>query len=244
MKIFNLFLIAFCGLAFAQDSPDQDPKAAEILEKMSAATTGGNIDDIKTMVVVGTMEMPQNMSASSIMYYKQGGKILQKVTIEAMGVEQVSGCDGDECFMVDPMMGARILEGQEKESMIQQSDPAANLKWRDNYRVYRYEGEDTFEDKPVHKVYMESKAGLKQTSFIDAESFLTLKNDVKMSTPMGNMNVVQIFRDYRDVHEGFLLPFRIDIQMMQQNMALVTEEVEINTEIPDSKFTLPASLQK
>ena len=65
-----------------------------------------------------------------------------------------------------------------------------------------------------------------------------------MQSPMGSMDMAQVFKDYRDIHNGYLWPHRFEMQVMGMDMVMTSNEIEVNVEIPDSKFAVPASVKE
>ena len=235
MKAFKCIpLVLLCCLLSAQT-------AEEIMDKAAQAVGGADaVSDLKSMVTKGTATMDNGMKATMTIYAKEGGKLYVKTVVPQV-MEQIQGCNGKDCYS-DDQMGLRLLEGQEKEQLTLQNDFNSHLKWRDKFPTAKYEGEDTVDGKKVHKVYLESKAGIKMTHYIDAETFMTLKTDSVVNMVMGTFNTSLLYMDYKDVHNGFKVPMKSKLSIMNMNMDILIDSVEVNVDIPDDKFTVPESL--
>ena len=240
MKTFNVLLISLltATAAFSQT-------AEEILDKSQKAMGGDAYNDIKSMVTVGEASMPGNIKADLSIYTKEGGKllVLSKINAPGMTMEIKQGCNGEDCYSEDPTLGKRLLEGQEKEMMMMQNDFQAQANWRRLYSKVEYKGEGDVGGKKVHKVYVETEAGVKMTNAYDAETYILLQSEGTSTMAMGTLNFTNLFEDYKDVGKGILMPMTTKMNMMNMQMVMNFTEVELNAPIPDSKFDLPPGLK-
>ena len=240
MKIYKVLAILLAGiLCFGQT-------VEEIMDKVDAASgTKAAAEHIQSMMVKGSVNSSMGMQGSFDMLSKNGGKMLLNTKIKAQGMEleQVQACDGTDCYSKDPMMGARLLEGQEKELFLLQNDYLQSQDWRTVYPVRRYEGEEELDGTKVYKVYLETKEGTTFTNFIDQKTYLVIKSEFKMKGPMGELMISSKLMDYKDVSHGLMLPMKVETSTMGQSMSMTMDEVKVNLEIPESKFAIPAELK-
>ena len=239
-KVFNMILFltlpAFC---FAQTAEEILNKAADALGGQAA------VEGIESMMVMGKIKIPTGQTGEMTVYLKDGGKILVKTKISAPGIdmEVIQGCDGSDCYSTDPMTGARLLEGQEKENMLMQNDFMSEIEWKKLYAKTEYKGEGEVDGKKAHMVYLETKAGMKMTNYYDAESYLVLQSSGESESPMGVMKFDLKNLEFKDIHKGFKIPVKTTVTTMNMTMEMWIEEAEVNIKIPDSKFALPAGLK-
>ena len=229
----TLWLLLACTFASAQT-------ADEIMDKWSKAMGADALAAIKTVYMKGTMTMPMG-SAVTETYIKEGGKIYVHNVVGGGAMEQTMACDGKDCYSDDPM-GIRLLDGQEKELMMLQNDPSSQLDWRKLYSKVEYKGEETVNGRKVHHIYSESPAGMIADSFIDAETFLMLRQKIVVDLPMGKIPMDLTFSEFTEL-EGFKYPRKISANMMNMTMETTVTAFQINITIPDSKFDLPADLK-
>lgn len=237
MKHFNMILV----LLFSQ--PVFSQSADEILEKNAEAVGSKYAQDLKTYITHGKMVALNGMTIGISSYVKEGNRIFIKQTFKSMGIEMTVACDGTDCYSNDQMLGLRLVEGQEKESYLMQNDFISSNDWKELYPKREFQGEETFEGTKVYKVRQETKAGLVSTNYYSSETYLLLKSDFTMESPMGKVNGLMIYDKYRDVYKGFLMPVKIRTKIMNIEATLTLDEIEINIEIPDSKFALPEGLK-
>ncbi|MDJ0840821.1 MAG: hypothetical protein QNK37_30195 [Acidobacteriota bacterium] len=233
MKVCKLlWLLLACTFASAQN-------ADEIMDKWSKAMGVDAAAKVKTIYMKGSMTMPMG-AATNETFIKEGGKVLVHNKIANM-MEQTMGCDGTDCYSNDPM-GVRLLGGQEKESLLMQNDPSSQLDWRKMYSKVEYKGEVNLDGRKVHHVYMETEAGMITDSYIDAQTFLMVKQRIVAETPMGTVPMEITYKEFGET-EGFKYPKTMTASMMNMQIETVVESFEINVPIPDSKFDLPAGLK-
>ncbi len=242
MKVFKVTMI----LAILAAMPAFSQDAAEIMDKAAKAVGGQAALNIKSMVSSATISMPGGIKGKLLLSYKSEDKIHVKTTINAPGIniEAMQGCDGKDCYSKDPNFGLRLLEGQEKEMMLTQNDFKNIVEWRSYYTKAEYKGESDVNGKKAYMIYLETKEGMVMTNYVDAETYLTLKSEVKTESPMGKMDVVMNYHDYKDVHEGFMMPMKTTMTMMGQEMKTEYDSFEVNIPVPDSRFALPEGLKQ
>lgn len=233
---FSLLWVLAC-LAFGQS-------AEEILDKASEAVGGKKaMENISSMIIQGKVSIPPGIEAKMTILQKSGGKILVTTKVAAPGIQMeiVQGCNGTDCYSNDPNMGLRQLEGQEKEMMLVQNDFMAQAEWRLLYSKTEFRGKGELDGRPVFHIYLETLEGMTMTNSYDTESYMLLKSEGATQSVLGNLKFSTTFHDYRE-HEGLKLPMRTKTSMMGQSMEMTLEEIEINVNIPDSKFKLPEGI--
>jgi hypothetical protein len=195
------------------------------------------------MITSGTVSMPNGLRGKFVTYLKDGGKILNKVSFQAQGMdmEVLQGCDGDRCYSKDMMMGTRLLEGQELDQFKVTNDIRSAADWRKYFTKQEYQGKETFQEKEVHKVYLETQQGISMVNYYDAETYLTLKSEMTVSGPMGTVKPIVVYGPYEE-HNGMKFAKTNTMQLMGQEISMSIDAIELDVDIPDSKFALPEGL--
>ena len=241
MKNFKLLpILLFSALSWAQT-------ADEILEKAVQALGGDQIsEEIQSLVIGGEINIPPGITGKLKIYQKGEGKVYAATTIKAQGLnmEIVQACDGTDCYSNDPNMGLRLLEGQEKEMLLLQNDFMAYLDWKDLYPTREYKGQEDFEGRKVHKVFLKSEQGMTMTNYYDAENFMILKSEGTTENPLGSFTFTTVLKNYKDVFKGFKIPMVSETKLMGQTMTMTLDDVEVNVDIPEEKFKLPEGLKE
>jgi len=245
MKPFNRLLQAALILWLA-GAAALAQTAEEILDKATDAMGGKEAAaNIKSMSFKGSVSMPGNFNGDVSGYAKDGGKLFVKTVIQAPGMqmEQTQGCDGETCYSKDNMMGARILEGQEKEAMLIQNDFQTQMDWRALYAKYEYRGMEQFEGRDHHKVYLETPGGMTMTNYYDAESYMLKRTEGVMKGALGSISYDLVYNAYQTLAHGIKAPSQMTMSMMGQNIAMTMSDYKLNPELDDSLFALPEELR-
>lgn len=238
----QVVFLSFLAL-FSMTLSAADPAA--LMDKVAEASGGASFKELESMVVHGNISMAQQMNGQIEMTMKESGKSKVKMTMTGNGMQMVAeqGCDGENCYDSNPMMGARLLQGQEKEQFKISNNFKAAYEWRDYYKDLEYQGEAMVGDRKTHKVKMKTSAGIDMTQYIDMESNLVLRMDMVTIGPMGQMNIESYFEDYKDIFKGIQYPMKSKMTMMGQEVLITFDKVEVNQPVPDSMFELPPSLK-
>ena len=239
-------MIAFFAVpvVFSQSEGGKiDPKAAEILDRNEAAVAPPEVlKQVVSMFIISRVKLPDGVVGSSVMKVKRGGKLLKANKIERPGMrlEAKEGCDGVDCYSADPQMGSRLVEGQEKELMM--AGGFLSPPWRSVYKAAYYKGSVAIEGRNVHRIEVESKEGMKATFYIDDETSMIRRQEIEVQRPLGKMKSRIDFFEYAD-KDGYKYASRSIATIMSITIESTVEQIEINVEIPDSVFKLPAGLK-
>jgi zinc protease len=219
------------------------PKGEEILDRFVKETGGKEAyESIKSVVLTGQMTLMMNMKGELKVYVKDPGKLFSKVTIENLG-EMKSGSDGETVWSENPFEGPKILEGVEKEMTMESSHIGEEANWRERFKDVKCVGEEAIDGKPAYKVEMTTKDGQKRTSFYDKENGLLVKQSMVVSLPQGEIPTEILVSDYKKVG-NLLFPHKSKTTVMTQEMTTVFEKIELNADVPDSTFELPAEIKE
>jgi len=216
--------------------------AEEILDKAAKAVLGDKkAEDLQSMIVVGKMTMPQGMSGQFIMKQKAGGKVVNTVEIPDAGLKIEQGCDGTDCYEINPMLGPRMLEGGEKMKMLDDANFSKNFDWRSYYTAYELMGEETINERNTYKLKLTNQQGLEVFNYYDTESYILVRTDMTLESPLGTFETKTTLTNYAS-HDGFLLPSKMIAEMMSHQVVMTIDDYQINPEIEDSVFAIPEQL--
>ncbi len=237
-RTFIILLLSAC-IAQAQT-------ADEVLDKMTAASLGKNAaSGLTSMVMSGTLTAPNGLKGDLMAFRKSGGKIYVKSNL-SMGtteIEVVQACDGSDCYENNPMMGPRMLSGDEKSALLSQNDLDGMLDWRQTYESAELMGSEAVDGQDCYKIAVVSKAGLESVQYVSKATYLMLRTDMTVSSQvMGQMKTVTYLTDYQDF-SGFTLPKKMTTEVMSQQLITQIDSYEFNVDIPDAKFEIPEHLK-
>ena len=99
------------------------------------------------------------------------------------------------------------------------------------------------EDRLVNVVQGTGPGGTLVTLYFDQQSGLLLRMKRYGLTPIGRVPTQMDFSDYRDVG-GIKFPFSLTFAWMDGRDALQLNNIQVNAQIPDSKFNTPESAKQ
>lgn len=228
--------------AHASLQADQDEKALEIMdayvEKIGGKELISSIDSTK---VSGTISVPMaGLSGSMDMQNKQPGMMLMVVDIAGFG-KQETGFDGEVGWSSDPMSGPRLMTEEEISGLNEQADPAAALKFREQYPTIEYGGETNFEGAKAHKIKLVDENGDETYQYYNVSSGMMVGQESTQASPMGELNVMTLMSEYKEFG-GMKMPTKIVQKMGPQQVIIEIKTVEMNN-VDESVFELPAAIK-
>jgi len=163
------------------------------------------------------------------------------------------GFDGEHAWQVHPMIGARLMEGVEAMQIASQAAYGNGLRDPAGYETIETLGKEAFDGDECYKLKLVAKAAegmdaektrKARTSieFYAIDSGLLVGSLVTQASPMGEVEVKQVFADYAKFGEE-LVPTRIVIAMSMGEYVRTVESVEFDGVPPDA-FALPPEIAK
>ncbi|MFH1143009.1 MAG: hypothetical protein V1774_00525 [Candidatus Eisenbacteria bacterium] len=241
-----LCLAVFAGFGgIVARAADESLPAAEVIIEKSIEASGGReaIGKLTSRKSTGRMELPaMGLKVSAVEYSVVPQRSYMRMDSPEIG-QIVSGSDGTIFWETSQMTGPRLREGDEME-FSKRTGFTEELRWRDHYPQAETTGIDTVDGRPCYTVVVTPKQGQPETRYYDVETYMLLRQDLKMASPMGEIPVEFYFTDYREV-DGLIMSMQSRQVLMggAQEMLFVTDSVWFNVEIPDSLFEVPEQIQ-
>jgi hypothetical protein len=223
---------------------DSPPKAEELLDKFITATGGKEAyEKCKNRVSKGTMEIkPLGVKGKVTVYEATPNKRYLEAELPGIGkIEE--GTDGKTVWEKNALSGARIKEGAEKASSLQDAQFDADLNWRKAYKKVEYQGEEAVDGKPAHKVVLTPSESPARTAYYDKASNLLVKVVLPLKTAMGEIKTEAFLSDYKKV-DGLLIPHRLRQLVAGQEIVITLDTIEQNAKLPENRFDLPEDIKK
>lgn len=224
-------------------STEDLPKGEEVMDRFVKET--GGVDaykKVKSIVLSGQLILPMDMKGSMKVFVVRPAKMLSEVEIPNMGLMR-SGSDGETVWSDNPMQGPRLLEGEEKEMTLEGSRISDEANWRDRYTKVETKALADVKGKPAYKVELTDKAGKKRFAFYDKESGLLVKQMMSVQSQMGDMEMEIFVSDYKKVGD-ILMPHKSTTTVMGNEMSTIFDKIEVNVDVPEDKFALPAEVKE
>lgn len=220
---------------------------AETLDEVLARhyeALGGmeKLKGVQTVRMTGKMIMGQGMEAPFVMEKARPNRFRMEFTFQ--GMTGVQAFDGKGGWMVMPFSGKKDPEPMPSE-MVKEMEEQADfdgplVDWQSKGHTVELLGTEDVEGTPAYKLKATLKNGNVITYFLDAETFLTLKEESKRHIRGTEVESESSVGDYKQV-EGLTIPFAMEMgaKGAPQRQRMVTDKVEINPKVEDGRFAMP-----
>lgn len=217
-----VFATAFPTTVAAQDLPPAQDVIDHYLEAIggreaasaAVASRATGTFAIPAMGVTGDLETVNSPQ----------GAMAMKVTIPGMG-DMLSGYTGEVGWSMDPMTGARLLEGGELDAMREQADPRYAVRDAALFQSFETVGENAFDDEACWEVRYTWQSGRVTNECYSKESGLLIATTTTQETPMGEVEVVSRLLEYQRFGD-LLYPTVLRQQMMGQEQVMTLVDIE------------------
>jgi outer membrane lipoprotein-sorting protein len=239
----RLILLAIIAL-LPWASPAQT--ADEIVAKVLAAR--GGVDKIKAVQserVSGTVSFAPGVEGAFVVELKRPHKMHMEISVDDQKIIRVY--DGKSSGWVlnpfSPNKDVQPMDADDLKSIADEADfdgPLVDYKAKGNQ--IEFVGKEVFDDKPVYRLRLSNPAGGTRFYVFDANTYLLVKWEGTRKVENKEVAWESFFSDYREIN-GMKYAFRIDAGSPGTDIkqALITEKVEIDQPIDDSRFTKPVA---
>ncbi len=227
------------SLCFAGELPSRDELIAKMVEAEGGAAANRKI---KNRVFKLDLDLGiGGMTGKGVIHFARPGKMHSAIEITGMGTMEEGVVDG-VAWANAMMTGPQIKEGAERAFAIRGADLSGLANWKTHYKKIECVGKETIDGKECFKVEFTPKEGSVTTSYVDAKTYLPYRSDMKLSTAMGDFEMVIYTEDYRSV-DGMMYSFKSRIEVMGQKRVIAIESIEHNVEMPKDMFKLPDDIK-
>jgi len=219
--------------------------ADEIIAKNIQARGGlDKLKSVQTIKSTATMAMGPGMEAPGMLIQKRGN--LARLEFTVQGLTAVQAYDGKNAWQIMPFTGKKdpelmsADEAKEVEEMADVDGPLVDYKSK-GHQVELL-GKEKVEGTDAYKLKVSLKNGDVLTVYIDADSFLTIKEETKRTVRGTEQVVESAIGDYKEV-DGLVIPFAIEsgVKGSQEREKLTITKIELNVPADDSIFKMPAA---
>lgn len=236
-KLFTiLFLICTIASSLAGQTVD------EILNKYYDAL--GGLDKLKSVNTI----VQEGVFSTALAEAELQVTIMKKrpdkwiSTMKIQGQKIIQAYDGKVAWMQNPMMGMikpTALQGDQAEQIIRQAHFDGDLvNYKKSGTQISLEGVSPFEGTDCYKLRATRSDSQQVIFYIDTKNHLLIGTEVPVNTPQEKTTVMIRLGDYEAI-DGLMYPHSLEILGAQQ-MNFVFDDIQINTDIPDAVFVMPA----
>lgn len=219
------------------------PSASDVIARYIKAVGGSAaLMKVKSVRTVGTFEMPaQGLKGDVVVVQALPNKMVMTTTIPGVG-EINSGFNGEVAWSVNPMQGARLLEGKELEQLREESGFTAILRRAELTSSMETVGKSEMQGQPCYQVKVIYKSGRETTECYAVDTGLLLGATTKQTSPMGTIDVTTIVSDYQVVG-GIKTAMKTRMQMMGQEQVMTFSKVVYDGPDDAKAFELPPAVK-
>jgi outer membrane lipoprotein-sorting protein len=237
LSLVALLLVSFTAISVAQT-------ADEIVSKYIDAMGGKDkIATLNSVKMVASVDIGPNMKAPITMYAVNNKCVRSEV--EFQGMKIISALDGDNGWNINPMSGKKEAEKMNPEQvreMKDQTDLTGSLyDYKAKGHSVDFVGKEDMEGTDILKLKVTKKNGDVEYFFLDATSYLQLKQTSKHKFGDKETESETVFSNFRKV-DGIMFPFSIESREVgsSQGQAINFDSIEVNPKIDASIFKMPA----
>ena len=205
----------------------------------------GGMDKIKSVQTIrssGTMTMGPGMEAPGSMVLKRPDMARLEFTVQ--GLTAVQAYDGKNAWQIMPFTGKKdpeAMSADDRKDIEENADidgPLVDYKSKGNQ--VELLGKDKVEGTDAYKLKVTLKNGDVITMYLDADSFLEIKEETKRMVRGTEREVESVMGDYKDVN-GLMFAFAIEngVKGGQEKEKLTLSKIEINVPVDNSIFKMP-----
>jgi outer membrane lipoprotein-sorting protein len=219
--------------------------ADEVIAKNIQARGGADkLASVQTIKSTATMAMGPGIEAPGVLIQKRGN--LARLEFTVQGLTAVQAYDGKNAWQVMPFTGKKdpeLMSADEAKDVQEMADidgPLVDYKNKGNQ--VELLGKEKVEGTDAYKLKVTLKNGDVQTVYIDADSFLEIKEETKRTVRGSEQDVEESIGDYKEVN-GIIFPFAMEsgIKGSQDKQKLTLTKIELNVPADDSIFKMPAA---
>jgi outer membrane lipoprotein-sorting protein len=224
-------------------APDLDSLIAMNLEAKGGEAA---LRDVETARITGTMTMGGGqMTAPFVWEWKAPDKLRLEFTLQ--GMTAVQAYDGDGGWMIMPFAGKTDPEKMPEEAAAQAEEQAdfygPFLDTEEKGYTLEYAGEEEVEGTAAYKVKVTNERGDVTWLYLDKDYGLEIQSVSQREVQGQQVEATTAIGDYKEVG-GLMLAHSYDITTAGSHMAnqtLTFESVELNPELSDDRFEMPAA---
>lgn len=233
-----LVALALPGSAFAMDLAELVGKAIDA-QGGAAAVQAVKSQKATGKIITQGMEMPFTMTSAR--------PNRMRVDVSVMGMSIVQAFDGTNGWSINPMTGSQdaqpMSDVETKGFRLQADMDGPLMNWEARGWTGEYVGQEDIEGTPTHRLRIDTKQDVVMDLWLDAESFLLIKQNTKMKVDQGEFETQMYPTDYRQVN-GMTLPFALETRRGDVSMmSMVFDAIEFGVPVDDASFTMPAKAE-
>jgi outer membrane lipoprotein-sorting protein len=244
IPMFRSYLWGFAAV-LALAHPASAQTVDEVIAKNIEAKGGlEKIKSVQTLRMIGKMTMGPGIEAPATIEFKRPNKVRMEITVQ--GNVGTQAYDGKNGWSISPFSGKKEPEPMSAEDLKdveEQSDMDGPLvDYKAKGHTVELLGKEKVEGSDAYKLKVTLKNGDVRYIYLDADAYLEIRAESKRTIRGSEVEVETTIGDYKEV-DGLLFPhsFQSGAKGRPEKQNIVVEKIEINPEIEDGRFEMPAA---
>jgi outer membrane lipoprotein-sorting protein len=224
------------------------PATAQTVDELIAknvAARGGldKLKSVQTMRLIGKMTMGPGMEAPVRLELKRPNSVRMEYTFQ--GMTGVQAWDGTSGWAISPFSGktdAEPMSPEDAKEAEEQSDMDGPLvDYKAKGHSVELVGKEKLEGSDTYKLKVTLKNGTVNYTYLDADSYLAIREESKRLVRGSEVEVESTIGDYKEVG-GVLIPHSIQngAKGRPEKQDIVIDKIELNPPLDDARFKMPA----
>ena len=166
--------------------------------------------------------------------------------LELQGMKMIQALEGDSGWSINPFAGKTDPERMDPEAIKESKDQAdftgALFNYKEKGSKVEFLGKEDMEGTDTYKLMVTKKSGDISYFYIDASTYLELKETSKHKFKDKEMESAGLSSNYKSV-DGLMFPFSMESRGgddASQGQTINIESIEVNPVIDPSIFKMPA----
>jgi hypothetical protein len=245
MKTLKSILAA---MAFIAVSASQAQTADEIVEKHVKAIGGREkLNAVKSLKMTGKFTV-QGTELPTTVYFKRLNSIRHEMTLQNLTMIEAYDSKSKTGWYVQPMEGDKNAQKMEQEQVTEFAEEAEDLigpltNYKEKGQIVELIGKEDMEGTEVYKIMLTKKNKNVTYYFIDAATYMVLKEASKMKFQDKEIEGESFFSNYKTFDGISLATTQEDKQGGQLVTQTHMDTVEVNVAVDDALFLMPARIE-
>ena len=217
------------------------PAARSLIDAHVAAVGGreayANSSEGTTKVM---MEIVENGMKLEMALYGRGNDRASLMAIPGAG-DFRSGYSGGVAWSMDPMNGPRLLEGKEREQMLEQSDSRITVRDPALIASATTVALSESEGRPCYRVEIKWVSGRETADCYGTEDGLMLSTESTVTSPMGEMKQISHMMEYKP-YGAVKMPAKMKGKAAGMTQLITIQSIDPTTPAAEL-FALPTAIE-
>ncbi|PKP18187.1 MAG: hypothetical protein CVU05_14065 [Bacteroidetes bacterium HGW-Bacteroidetes-21] len=235
----RILVFAFLSLVIVFSSLAQELTVDQIIEKHLKAMGNDIMLKVNTIISSGHITRQDYMPLKIIRMRPNK----YKMEFDMQDITAYQAYDGTNAWMTAPWTGnmePQVLTGGGANDMKSKAEfDVVFYQWKEKGHNAELMGKEDYNGLEVYKIKLTQADGTIEYYFIDSRDFILQKKISYRKTRNGEMEVLTMYSDYRDI-QGMKFAFYTESLMGGQPYSTIEyETIEINTKLDEKVFSMP-----